>query len=48
MILTTINVYSIVENCGINSAGWCCSEIAAYCGGNCGATIIQESVSMSG
>jgi hypothetical protein len=27
-------VYSIVENCGMSSAGWFCSEIAAYCGGN--------------
>ncbi len=31
----TVSVYSIVENCGISSAGWCCSVIAAYCGGNC-------------
>ena len=30
----TVSVYSIVENCGISSAGWCCSLIAAYCGGN--------------
>ena len=27
-------VYSRVENIGINSAGWFCSEMAAYCGGN--------------
>jgi len=30
----TVRVYSRVENCGINSAGWCCSDMAAYCGGN--------------
>lgn len=27
-------MYSIVENDGINSAGWCCSDMAAYWGGN--------------
>ncbi|EEC12101.1 folate-binding protein, putative [Ixodes scapularis] len=27
-------VYSMVENCGISSAGWCCSEMEAYWGGN--------------
>jgi hypothetical protein len=27
-------VYSRVENCGMISAGWCCSEMAAYWGGN--------------
>lgn len=30
----TCRVYSMVENCGMSSAGWCCSEIPAYCGGN--------------
>ena len=29
-----VMVYSSVLNCGISSAGWFCSEIAAYCGGN--------------
>ena len=27
-------VYSRVLNWGISSAGWFCSEMAAYCGGN--------------
>jgi len=26
-------VYSSVLNCGMSSAGWFCSEMAAYCGG---------------
>jgi hypothetical protein len=26
-------VYSRVENCGISSAGWFCSEMAEYWGG---------------
>jgi len=30
----TVRVYSSVENCGMSSAGWCCSDMAAYCGGN--------------
>ena len=33
-IIHTCNVYSIVENCGISSAGWCCSDMPAYWGGN--------------
>ena len=28
-----VMVYSRVLNCGISSAGWFCSEMAAYCGG---------------
>ena len=24
----------MVENCGISSAGWCCSEMPWYCRGN--------------
>jgi hypothetical protein len=32
--ILTVIVYSSVEYDGIISAGWCCSEMAAYCGGN--------------
>ena len=28
-----VMVYSRVLNCGISSAGWFCSEVAADCGG---------------
>ncbi len=28
-----VMVYSRVENCGISSAGWFCSEMAEYWGG---------------
>ena len=37
----TGRIYSMVVNCGISSAGRCCSLIALYCGGNCGGIILM-------
>lgn len=31
----TCTMYSMVENCGMSSAGWFTSDMPAYDGGNC-------------